>query len=308
MLQSPRYSLGQHHFHLEVFEDDTTVYLPLNLDYIIIQNITTPHVLLDPLPIVSSPDPPSSATGPLSTAGSAPSPHINPSSSHIGAMIGGTAAGVIMLALIIVLVFLARRRLSPSLDDKDVVHHANLFVEPFQDQHDPPLSRSRKSRTNQTHGYSNVLATQNEESNLFIEPFHQWHTRFRSFRKNLAHRRRVAPIVGVTRNADPTIVLPTAHRRHNDSNVSETQNVEPNLVTAMESQRPLRYRIHEDSGEEITQPDEGTVIVDLPPTYTTIGFTTPHALPQNEPTETDSNEDRVDRDVDAVERPHVTKV
>lgn len=93
-----------------------------------------------------------------------------------------------------------------------------------------------------------------------IESSHECYTPSRSLRQNTTHQ-----------------------SRHTGSNydIDQSRIVEPNVGAPLGRQRALEYRVHEDSGEQITQLHGGAVAVDLPPIYDTIGFPTPPALQAN---------------------------
>lgn len=190
LIQTPRYSLGQHYFHLDFLGNYSTV--PLHVQYIIVQNITTPHVSLDPFPS---------------------NLYLTAASTHRGAIIWGATATVAALTLIslsLLAFFISRRRRRRlSIDTK-------------------------------------------------VEPFHQRHSTWQSrFRKNLIYQ------------------------RLSDSSVNELGRMGLGPVV-INNQLPLRYRVHQDSNEPIAQPGGGTIIVDLPPIYSTIRSTTQLAtIPAN---------------------------
>lgn len=210
LVQTPCFPLGEHHFHLDFWGNQSTV--PLNVQEIIVQNVTTPHVLLDPFPPSLPFTVPSPST--VSSPSTIPSPSTVPTttnirpSNHISPIIGGVISGATVL-IILAFLFIYQRRRSTSLQKRD-----NL-PSPFDLDLITPFPHSQSPR--KTPG--------------------------------------------------------TGHQGHIDSDVAETRNVESNLVTLI---RQHRFQVHEDSGEQITQPaDESSVVVDLPPTYNAIRFPTP---------------------------------
>lgn len=233
--------------------------------------MTTPLVLLGPFPAISS-----------------PSPSAIPSPISLGPIIGGVTGGVIALVLMFLTWIIYRRRrlqVSTLFGGVDNSNDSNTVVEPFQQQHSSVQFKSRKDRGDEEQNNSVINITRTDdpdvEPNLFIEPFYHWRSHFRSFGKY--------HILG--RRSDPGPV-PT--------------DAEPNSITQIARQRPLRYRVHEDSGERVTQPDEGSIIVDLPPTYTTIGFTAPPGLsPNGQSLEPPRNDDEGSRDVDVHPRSNI---
>lgn len=138
VLQTPRYSLGQHHFHIDFWGNvwpnpiENTATFP---GYIIVQNMTSPPVLPDPFPAIPSPSP-SMTTLPSTVPGTS----VLPATAHfsrvsLGPIIGGVTGGVITLVFMFLTWFFYRRRrlqVSTLFGGMDNSNSSNTVVEPFQ--------------------------------------------------------------------------------------------------------------------------------------------------------------------------------
>lgn len=187
LVQTPRYSLGQHHFHLEFRGNQTTV--PLNLAQIIVQNITTPDIILDSfppnlssnsiatnttsfsVPISITTTTSSKTTTSLSTTTSSsittpPSTTTTPSSTHhhLGLIIGTVTAGGILVLLTVLACFRRRRYLSTLFFKRH--NNSHTSVEPIQQYYNTDQSGPEEYSAHRNVGDSDIPESRNDQPNL----------------------------------------------------------------------------------------------------------------------------------------------
>lgn len=120
VLQTPRYPLGQHHFHFDFLGTNDTV--PFNFTQIIVQNSTS-HVNLDSFPSIST-------TGTMALASSSSSIRSqSPKAGHLGLAVGVIAGAVVTLVLILCIFFRRRRKRSQVAVEES--NDSELAIQPF---------------------------------------------------------------------------------------------------------------------------------------------------------------------------------